>query len=126
MPQDWSCPIRARIGELLGKNDTWWSSRHGVEFRSAYAELTSALTDRALPLFDGLKDNRGILSLYATGVIMGFEIDRDETRTVLFVHMGMAKEAADSAKQFELRWSSSPVADRERNFYRIADAGSAC
>ena len=83
MPQDWTGPLRFRIGELLGENDTWWSSQQGDEFRSAHAELRSALTDKALPLFDSLKDNRGILSLYATGTIMGFEIDRDETKTVL-------------------------------------------
>ena len=64
MPQDWTGPLRFRIGELLGENDTWWSSQQGDEFRSAHAELRSALTDKALPLFDSLKDNRGILPLY--------------------------------------------------------------
>ena len=116
MPQHWTCPLRFRIGELLGQNDTWWTSQRGDEFRSAYADLTSALTDKALPLFDSLKENRGILSLYATGTIMGFEIDRDETKTVLFACLGMTHEAADSARQYELRYSSSPAADRAQKF----------
>jgi hypothetical protein len=116
IPQHWTCPLRSRIGELLGQNDTWWTSQLGDEFRSAYANLMSALTDKALPLFDSLKDNGGILSLYATGTIMGFEIDRDETKTVLFACLGMTHEAADSARQYELRYSSSPAADRAQKF----------
>jgi hypothetical protein len=122
MPQDWSCPIRARIGELLAMNDTWWTSRNDEEFNNAYAEITPALADKAIPLFDRLKDNRGILSLYATGEIMGFEIDRDETKAVLLAHLGMAQRAADSVKDYEARWSSSPAADRAQKFvadYRI-------
>jgi len=46
---------------------------------------------------------------------MGFEIDRDETRTVLFVHMGMAKEAADSAKtvlNFDGPPAQSPIGEK--------------
>ena len=69
MPLDWRCPVRFRIGELIGPNDIWWTSKDGDDFGSAMAAITSCLSEKAIPLLDGLKSDNGILALYDTGTI---------------------------------------------------------
>lgn len=116
MPLDWRCPIRFRIGELIGPSDIWWSSKDGDGFRSAMAAIASCMSKQAMPLLDRLRSDNGILAFYDTGVVMGFEIDRDETRAVLLAAMGLIDEACERLKQYEAKWPLTAASERAQNF----------
>jgi len=116
MPLDWVCPIRWRIGELGEKGDLWWSSNEGDDFRNALTAISSRLTETDVPFLTGLNSDREILALYSTGLVMGFEIDRDETKTVLAAHLGLRDEASQLIKNYESRWVPGPTAKRANNF----------
>jgi hypothetical protein len=70
MPLDWNRPIRFRIGELLELGDLWWSSNEGDDFQSAFTAITIGLSEKAIPLLNGLDTDAGILTLYSTGLVM--------------------------------------------------------
>ena len=116
MPLDWTCPIRCRIGELLGSGDLWWSSNEREDFQSALRAITTGLTEKAMPLLSRLDTDAGILALYGTGVVMGFEIDRDEMRAVLTSHLGLLNEASQLVEMYEARWASGPTSKRANSF----------
>ena len=116
MPLDWKCPIRCRIGQLLELSDLWWSSTEGDDFRAAFTAITTGLAERAIPFFNGLDTDAGILNLYGTGLVMGSEIDRDETRAVLAAHLGLNPEASQRIQSYEARWASGPTSERANKF----------
>lgn len=116
MPLDWVCPIRWRIGELGEKGDLWWSSNEGDDFRGALAAISTHLTETDVPFLTGLNSDREILALYGTGLVMGFEIDRDETKAVLAAHQGLCDETSQLIKNYETRWVPGPTAKRANNF----------
>ena len=119
MPLDWMCPIRWRIGETLELGDLWWSSNKGDEFRSAFEAITTGLSEKAMPFLNGLTTDAGILTLYGTGLVMGFEIDRDETRAVLAAHLGFTHEAVQYIQSYETRWVPGPTSKRANEFLAI-------
>lgn len=116
MPLDWRCPIRFRIGELIGPNDIWWTFNDGDEFESTMAAITSGLSEKAIPLLNGLTTDSGVLAFYDTGSIMGFEIDRDEARAVLLAAMGMRDEAYERLKEYEAQWLRTAASERAQKF----------
>ena len=116
MPLDWKCPIRYRIGEFLGVGDCWWSSNEGDDFRTAFTAITSGLSERALPFLNGLDTDRGLLALYQTGRVDGFEIDRDETRAILAAHLGLNHEASQRLHEYEGKWVPGPTSKRATAF----------
>jgi hypothetical protein len=116
MPLDWMCPIRCRIGEFIEGDDRWWSSSDGDDFRTAFAAITTSLSEKALPFLNGLNTDRGILALYETGRVDGFEIDRDETRAVLVAHLGLSDEASERIKHYAIRWVPSAASKRAKKF----------
>jgi hypothetical protein len=116
MPLDWTCPIRWRIGELVGQGDVWWTSSEGDDFRGALAAISSGLSEKAIPLLNGLNTDRGILALYDTGIVMGFEIDRDETRAVLLERLGLKDQASERIREYEAKWPSSLASGRAGKF----------
>jgi hypothetical protein len=61
------CIVRARIGELMGSGDRWWSS----EAEGTATEIARELTEHALPFLDRFR-SRGDLEQYLieTGVAM--------------------------------------------------------
>jgi hypothetical protein len=122
MPLDWTCPIRCRIGELLGSGDLWWSSNEADDFQSALRAITTGLSEKAMPLLNGLDTDAGILTLYNTGLVMGFEIDRDETRAVLTSHLGLIYEASQLIERYEARWAGGPTSKRANNFLAAYNA----
>jgi hypothetical protein len=69
-----------------------------------------------VPFLTGLNSNREILALYGTGLVMGFEIDRDETKAVLAAHLGLCDETSQLIKNYETRWVPGPTAKRANNF----------
>ena len=115
-PLDWMCPIRCRIGEFLGVNDCWWSSNEGDDFRAAFTTIATGLSENAIPFLNGLDTDRGILALYETGRVVGFEIDRDETRAVLVANLGMSHEALERIKHYALRWEPGATSNRAKKF----------
>jgi hypothetical protein len=119
MPLDWKCPIRCRIGEMLELGDLWWSSAEGDDFRSAFTAITSGLSEKAIPFLKGLDTETGILALYSTGLVMGFEIDRDETRVVLAAHLGLKHEASEQIQSYEARWAPGPTSKRANQFLAV-------
>jgi hypothetical protein len=122
MPLDWTCPVRCRIGELLGSGDLWWSSNEADDFQSALRAITTGLAEKALPFMSGLDTDAGILTLYGTGLVMGFEIDRDETRAVLTSHLGLTHEASQRIESYEARWASGPTSKRANSFLAAYNA----
>jgi hypothetical protein len=116
MPLDWTCPIRWRIGELRERGDHWWSSNDGDHFRSALTAITARLSETDLPFLNALGTDREILALYDTGLVMGFEIDRDETRAVLAAHLGLSHEAFDRSKGYEAMWLPGAASKRAEMF----------
>jgi Domain of unknown function (DUF4304) len=116
MPLDWKCPIRYRIGEFLEVGDRWWSSIEGDDFRAAFIAISTCLSEKALPFLNGLNADRGILALYETGRVDGFEIDRDETRAVLAAHLGLNDEASERIKHYEIRWAPGATSKRAKKF----------
>lgn len=116
MPLDWACPIRWRIGELGEKGDLWWSSNEGDDFRGALAAITTRLAETDIPFLSGLNSDPEILALYSTGLVMGFEIDRDETRAVLAAHLGMSDKGSQLVTNYGTRWVPGPTSKRANNF----------
>lgn len=116
MPLDWRCPIRFRIGKLIAPNDVWWTSKDDHDFERAKAEIASCLSEKGIPLLDGLRSDDGILALYDTGMVMGFEIDRDESRAVLLASMGFRDRACELLKQYEAKWPLTAASKRAKNF----------
>jgi hypothetical protein len=116
MPLDWKCPIRFRIGELIGPNDIWWAFKDGDDFGGAMAAITSCLSEKAIPLLDGLKTDSGIIAFYDTGTVMGFEIDRDETRAVLLAGMGLKDKACERLREYEAQWPLTAASQRAKDF----------
>jgi hypothetical protein len=116
MPLEWECPIRFRIGNLIERGDLWWTSNDGDEFRSALATISVALSEKAIPLLHGLSTNQGILAYYETGMVSGFEIDRDETRLVLLAYLGMKERAASRIAEYEGKWLPAATSRRAKKF----------
>jgi hypothetical protein len=116
MPLDWSCPIRCRIGELMGQDDVWWTSSDGDNFRNAFTDISTCLVEKAIPFLNGLDTDEGILALYDSGKVMGFEIDRDETRAVLLEIVGLRDQAAERLAQYAAKWPLSPASERADKF----------
>ena len=116
MPLDWKFPIRCRIGELLKAGDLWWSSNEGDNFRSAFTTITTGISAKAMPFLNGLNTDAGILALYRAGLVMGFEIDRDETRMVLVAHSGLKHEASQWLMSYAERWLPGATSRRAANF----------
>jgi hypothetical protein len=121
MPLDWTCPIRCRIGELMEQNDVWWTSNDGDEFRKAFAADSICLSEKAIPFLNGLDTDEGILALYDTGMVMGFEIDRDETRAVLLARVGLKDQAFERIREYAAKWPFSLASKRAERF--LADYG---
>ena len=80
------------------------------------------ISEKAIPLLSGLETDAGILTLYGTGVVMGFEIDRDETRAVLTSHLGLIHEASQLIEKYEERWASGPTSKRANSFLAAFNA----
>ena len=118
IPLDWICPVRWRIGDLLMQGDLWWSSNEDALFRSVLTAITTHLSETDLPLLSGLDSDRGILAMYSTGKVMGFEIDRDETRAVLFGHLGLDREAREALIQYEAKWVPAATSRRAELFLK--------
>jgi Domain of unknown function (DUF4304) len=116
MPVEWKCPIRNRIGELLGQGDLWWSSRHDDSFTEAIVAISVGLSEKVIPFLDRLQTNAGVLALYETGKVMGFEIDRDETRAVLVAHSGLENEASQLVMTYAERWLPGAASRRATDF----------
>ena len=116
MPVEWKCPIRTRIGGLLRQGDLWWSSGDDDGFTEAIATISGGLSEKVIPFLDRLQTNAGVLALYETGKVMGFEIDRDETRAVLVAHSGLENEASHLAMTYAERWLPGATSRRATNF----------
>ena len=54
--------------------------------------------------------------MYGTGMVMGFEIDRDETRAVLVAHLGLSQEAHEALMQYEAKWVPDATSKRAKLF----------
>jgi hypothetical protein len=116
MPVEWECPLRSRIGHLLGQGDLWWSSRDADGLTEATATISVGLSEKVIPFLDHLQTNAGVLALYETGKIMGFEIDRDETRVVLVAHSGLEHEASKLVTSYAERWLPGATSRRATDF----------
>lgn len=116
MPVDGICPIRCRIGQFLKTDDLWWSSDQGDDFRGAFTTIVAAVSEKGMPFLNQLGTDAGILALYQTGVVMGFEIDRDETRLVLLAHSDLKREAAELLMSYAERWLPGATSRRASHF----------
>jgi hypothetical protein len=116
MPLDWSCPIRCRIGEFMGQGDVWWALKDGTELQSAFAAISICLSEKAIPFLNGLNTDEGILALYDTGRVMGFGIDRDETRAVLLARAGSKDQASERLREYEAKWRPGSTSKRAAKF----------
>jgi transposase len=72
---------------------------------------------------DVLQTNRNILDLYETGEVLGFEIERDETRLLLLATIGANDEARRRLEEYRAHWPKTGAADRASKF--LKDFGAA-
>jgi hypothetical protein len=98
-PLYYTCPIRFRINRFIeGSKDKWWPVRDAASADSAIADIASLLNSKAMPFLDSLRTNDEILTLYSSGLVLGFEIDRDEARLVLAAQSGQSVDIGNCCK----------------------------
>jgi hypothetical protein len=57
-PQESDCCVRARIGTLAGRGDTWWTVRSGGDAAAAESELHALVVQHALPWLERMSEPR--------------------------------------------------------------------
>lgn len=110
------CPMYFRISWFVDQNDVWWSLRDQPSAREALGEILEILTVKGIPFLDQLQTDSGILRLYDSGLVLGMEIDRDETRVLLLAGAGSHEKAAQRLTEYETRWVSSRAGGRASAF----------
>jgi hypothetical protein len=124
-PPYYACPIRFRIGWLMqSRSDKWWTVRDGTSAQIALTEIDEVLQSKGLPFLDGLQTNRNILDLYETGEVLGFEIERDETRLLLLATIGANDEAQKRLEEYRAHWPKTGATDRASKFLKDFEAAN--
>src|SRR5262245_1071001 len=81
----WDCHWRERLG-FLGPEpmDKWWTMQSEADAHKAGQEMIGLLTERGLPLLDGLRTTEQLRVLWATGNSPGItETMRDQYLSIL-------------------------------------------
>ena len=115
-PLHYACPIRFRIGWLKEGKDVWWAIRDESSARVARNEVLAVVQGKGVPFLDTLASVNEILNLYDTGLVLGFEIDRDEDRLLLLAETGAAERARTRLDEYASRWPLTPAAERAAKF----------
>jgi Domain of unknown function (DUF4304) len=123
-PLYYACPITFRIGWLMEVNDKWWTVRDETSAQIALTEIDEVLQGKGLPFLDVLQTNKSILDLYKTGEVLGFEIDRDETRLLLLVFLGANDEAQERLEEYRSHWPKTGATDRASKFLKDFQAAN--
>ncbi len=72
-PSEARCHLRARIGLLLGSDDTWWSVTPSTNGAALGDAVCTALDTSALPWLDGHADDERLLELMRDPVALAQE-----------------------------------------------------
>jgi hypothetical protein len=116
IPLDYTCPINFRIGELVGAHDLWWDISDEGTAIAAFTAISAVLDAKANLLLNQLCTNQGILNYYASGKVMGFEINRDEARLILLSVTGRYSEARTRRNEYESKWVPAATSERANAF----------
>ena len=117
-PLYYTCPINFRIGWLMPGDDIWWTVRDDASAHAALAEIGEVLRSKALPFLGQLQTDRNILELYETGLVLGFEIERDESRLLLLAKAGMSDEVKKRLEEYRAHWPKTGATERASKFLR--------
>jgi len=125
-PLYYACPISFRIGWLMQTtSDKWWTVRDEISGQMALTEIDEVLQSKGLPFLDVLQTNKDILDRYETGEVLGFEIERDETRLLLLAAIGANDEARKRLEEYRTRWPNTGATDRAAKFLKDFEAANA-
>jgi uncharacterized protein YdhG (YjbR/CyaY superfamily) len=123
--------VKASIRVMKDRSGEWWfgktglaaqhwrelpSCRHGNIVIGASTSISTRIAETEMPFLDGLHTDREILALYNAGLVMRFEVDRDETRVVLAAHLGMNDEVSQLLADYEARCVAFPTSERAGRF----------
>jgi hypothetical protein len=118
-PLHYTCPINFRVSWLMQRNDVWWAVRDDSSARSALVELVDTPQNEGLPFLDSLQTDKDILQLFGTGQVLGFEMNRDETRLLLLAETGAgSKEVRQRLDDYEAHWLPTGATERASKFLR--------
>lgn len=115
-PLDYTCPIRFGIVEPFSPKDYWWTIRDEQSAMDAYTAIIGSLDSRDISFLNSLQSDIGILEMYSSNQVLGFQIDADETRLVLLGHMGRNEDAAARLKHYEIDWVPTAAVERAKRF----------
>jgi hypothetical protein len=106
-------------------SDKWWTVLDEASAQIALTEIGEALLNKGIPFLEVLQSDQNILGLYDAGEVLGFEIDRDETRLLLLANIGANDEARKCLEQYRNRWPKTGATDRASKFLKaFASANS--
>lgn len=100
----------------MQRNDVWWTVRDDVSARLALGDIDDVLRGKALPFLSQLQTDRSILEFYEMGEILGFEIERDETRLILLAKIGANNEVQKRLEEYRARWPKTVGMKRALQF----------
>gem|GEM_PF-6391163 len=115
-PLDYTCPIRFGVREPFNPKDYWWTIRDEQSAMNAYNAIVSSLDSRDIAFLNSLQSDIGILELYNSNQVFGFQIDADETRLVLLGHLGQDKDASERLRHYEIDWVPTAAVERAKRF----------
>ena len=97
-------------------DDVWWTVRNDVSGQAAFTDIDDVLQNEALPFLDQLQTNKSILELYESGQVLGFEIDRDESRLLVLAKIGTNDEVQRRLEEYRVRWPGTGAMRRAADF----------
>jgi hypothetical protein len=115
-PLHYACPISFRIGWFADENDLWWRLKDDASARQALDEILQMLISKGIPFLNTLQADSALLEFYGTGLALGFEINRDETRLLLLAGAGVQDMVQQRLGDYQVSWISSAAKARASAF----------
>jgi hypothetical protein len=114
-PREYECPLRTRVGYLVGDKDTWWTLEDDSSAGAALSEILGIVKIKGVSHLDSLRTCADILRFYDSGGTGGFEIERNEARIVLLAETGRMEDAIQGLREYE-KWLEGPAVARVSAF----------